>query len=82
MASTVSPGIKTARFSKVVKECGRPVQCFAWQDPKTNKQFMRAVKEQRVMPVKQYNVGTKKAMEKLQIAANPKGSSFINHSSP
>src|ERR1043166_4335880 len=53
-------GKRTARFSEVVQACGKPEAVTLWTKPQENKSFMGAVKQDRVMTVKQEAVGTKK----------------------
>jgi hypothetical protein len=50
----------TIRFSAVTAACGTPEVYLPLTDPRHDKQFMRAVKEQRVVTVKQEPTGTKK----------------------
>jgi hypothetical protein len=51
---------KSVRFDSVVEEAGQPVQVTLWTKPEEDRDFMRAVKEKRVVTVVQHNVGTKK----------------------
>jgi len=51
---------KTVRFSEIVRECGAPEPVTFWQEPEKDRDFKRAVAGQRIMTVKQENVGTKK----------------------
>jgi hypothetical protein len=53
-------GKKTVRFDALVKQAGTPVQVTLWTEPEDDRDFMRAVKEKRVVTVIQHNVGTKK----------------------
>jgi hypothetical protein len=50
----------TVRFSEVVKNAGTPEVYLPLSDPKHDRGFMRAVKEQRVLSLKQEPTGTKK----------------------
>lgn len=50
----------TVRFSVVVGSCGAPEVYLPLSDPKHDKGFMRAVKDQRVVTLKQEPTGTKK----------------------
>jgi hypothetical protein len=71
---------KTARFDAVVKASGRPEQLILWTKPQDNRDFMRAVKQNRVVTLIQHNVGTRKdyglvgffAREKAGILVFPK----------
>ena len=49
---------KTARFTDVVKTCGKPEPVYLWTRPQEDRQFMAAVKQNRVMTIKQETVGT------------------------
>ena len=51
---------KTVRFDALVKELGRPEQVTLWTKPEDDREFMKAVKDGRVVTVIQHNVGTKK----------------------
>jgi hypothetical protein len=53
-------GKKTVRFDALVGQTGQPVQVTLWTKPEEDRDFMRAVKEKRVVTVIQHNVGTKK----------------------
>jgi hypothetical protein len=50
----------TARLEQLIKASGQPEAVTLWTKPEDNPQFMRAVKERRVLTVLQQNVGTKK----------------------
>src|SRR5256885_15470338 len=50
----------TARFAKVVEECGRPELFLLWTRPEQDKRFMAAVRQNRVMTIKQETVGSAK----------------------
>lgn len=50
---------KTVRFSDLVRRYGRPESVTLWTDPKENVEFSRAIEENRVVTLKQVNVGTK-----------------------
>src|ERR1041384_4707843 len=51
---------ETARFSAVVESAGKPELYLPLADPKLDRNFMRAVREKRVMSIKQEPTGTKK----------------------
>jgi hypothetical protein len=51
---------KTARFAVVVKEAGRPETVFLWSKPEHNPDLMKAVRQNRVMTIKQETKGTGK----------------------
>ena len=50
----------TARFAAVVQKAGQPQQVTLWQPPEKDPHFRKAIKENRVMTIKQQTVGTKK----------------------
>jgi len=50
----------TARLAAVVKQCGQPEPVTLWLSPEQDKGFQRAVRENRVLSVKQETVGTSK----------------------
>ena len=50
----------TVRFAQVVKECGRPEPITLWTDPKKDRNFQAAARDNRVMTVVQETVGTRK----------------------
>src|SRR6185436_12732070 len=58
--STMSSSGRTVRFSELVKYFGPAHLVTLWSDPKTDKTFMRAVDENRVVTVTLHNVGTQK----------------------
>src|SRR5687768_9474237 len=51
---------ETVRFTEVVKIAGPPEIYLPLADPKHDRNFMRAVKDQRVLSLKQEPTGTKK----------------------
>lgn len=51
---------KTVRFADLVRTFGRPEMVTLWTDPQKNIQFSRAIDENRIVTVKQVNVGTRK----------------------
>lgn len=59
--------VKTARFAEVVKSCGAPEVATLWTDPKDDKPFQRALREDRVMTVHQAAVGTTKDFAEVGI---------------
>jgi cytosine deaminase len=52
--------VKTARFTEVVATCGAPEVVTLWVDPKEDKSFQGALREERIMTVHQTVVGSKK----------------------
>ena len=54
------PATKTARFAAVVKACGAPEPAELWRKPEQDQRFMAAVRQNRLLTVKQENVGAKK----------------------
>lgn len=53
------PTTKGVRFTAVVEACGQPEVAYLWAPPQQDKSFMSAVRQQRVMTIKQETVGTK-----------------------
>ena len=68
---------KTLRFSDLVKMFGRPEAVTLWQDPQADKPFMRAVQQNRVLTVKQPNVGTQKDYGIVGFRSEPSASFLI-----
>lgn len=50
---------KTVRFAQLISDSGRPEIVTLWAPPETNRDFMKAVKENRVLTLIQRNVGSK-----------------------
>jgi hypothetical protein len=50
---------KTVRFAQLVEEFGRPEQVTLWTAPEENRDFMKAVRENRVVTVIHQNIGSK-----------------------
>jgi hypothetical protein len=50
----------SARFTAVVQKAGRPELLTLWHEPQKDPTLRKAVKENRLLTVKQENVGTKK----------------------
>ena len=48
------------RFSELVKKSGQPRAATLWTDPEKDAEFHRAIRENRVLTVKQETVGSKK----------------------
>src|SRR5688500_19776013 len=51
---------KTVRFAALVEAAGQPEYATLWTKPEQDRDFMRAVKEDRIVTLIQRNVGTKK----------------------
>jgi hypothetical protein len=51
---------RTVRLDQLIKRFGPPELVTLWTKPEDNPEFMRALKQHRVMTVIQQNVGTKK----------------------
>ena len=56
----MKPPASTVRFTLVVQKSGRPEQITLWQSPDKNPRLRQALKQDRVMTIKQHTVGTKK----------------------
>jgi hypothetical protein len=54
------PQAKTLRFAALVEKSGAPEIVTLWQDPESDKAFSKAIKENRVLTVKQPPTGTRK----------------------
>ncbi len=52
--------VKTVRFTALVQAGGQPKVVTLWSSPEQNHEFMKAVRENRVLTVFQPSVGTKK----------------------
>ncbi len=52
--------MKEIRFTKLIESSGRPEPATLWSNPKTNRPFMKAVKENRVLTLIQKPAGTHK----------------------
>ena len=52
--------MKEIRFTKLIESSGRPETATLWSNPKTNRPFMKAVKENRVLTLVQKPTGTRK----------------------
>jgi hypothetical protein len=50
--------VKTARFSQIVEECGKPQVYTLWQKPAADRHFQAQVKKNRVMTVLKSETGT------------------------
>jgi len=55
--------VKQVRFSKLVEQGGEPAAYLPFGDPEKDKSFMRAVKEQRVVTIKQERPVSTKILE-------------------
>lgn len=49
---------KTIRFTELVENCGKPHIAIIWSDPAGDPDFAQAIKENRVLTVKQDTVGS------------------------
>ena len=50
--------VKTARFSQIVEECGKPQVYTLWQKPSTDRHLQAQMKKNRVMTVLKSETGT------------------------
>ena len=50
--------IKTARFSRVVENCGKPQVYTLWQNPSTDRHLQAGMKKNRVMTILKSESGT------------------------
>src|SRR6185436_4893210 len=79
--STMSSSGRTVRFSEMVKYFGPAHLVTLWSDPKTDKPFMRAVEENRVITVALQNVGTRKDVGEVGFHPKP-SATYIVFSKP
>jgi hypothetical protein len=68
---------KTARFTQVVRECGRPAAYTLWVKPKADKVLTKAIEQERVMTLFQPNVGTAKDYGLIGFGKHPHASLLI-----
>jgi len=50
--------IKTARFSQVIENCGKPQVYTLWQKPSADRHFQSQIKNNRVMTILKSDSGT------------------------
>ena len=50
--------IKTARFSQVIENCGKPQVYTLWQKPSADRHFQSQIKNNRVMTILKSESGT------------------------
>jgi hypothetical protein len=50
--------VKTARFSKVVEDCGKPQVYILWQKPSADRHFQAQIKNNRLMTIQKSESGT------------------------
>jgi len=50
--------VKTARFSQIVEQCGRPQVYVLWQKPSADRHFQSQIKNNRVMTILKSQSGT------------------------
>ena len=50
--------VKTARFSQIVEQCGRPQVYILWQKPSADRHFQSQIKNNRVMTILKSESGT------------------------
>jgi hypothetical protein len=50
--------VKTARFSQIVDQCGRPQVYILWQKPSADRHFQAQIKNNRVMTILKSESGT------------------------
>jgi hypothetical protein len=50
--------IKTARFSQVIENCGKPQVYTLWQKPSTDRHLQAEIKKNRVMTILKSESGT------------------------
>ena len=50
--------IKTARFSQIIEDCGKPQVYTLWQKPSADRHFQSQIKNNRVMTILKSESGT------------------------
>jgi hypothetical protein len=50
--------IKTARFSQIIENCGKPHVCTLWQKPSADRHLQSQIKRTRVMTILKSESGT------------------------
>ena len=72
---------KTARFNSVVEACGAPEAASLWTKPEQDPDFMKAVRQERVMTVKPGTDGGKTDTASLALCRTnaPLTSCFQTH---
>src|SRR5215203_5029351 len=68
---------KAIRFSELIQKAGRPYAATLWTDPTRDPVFHKAVKENRVVTVKQETVGHKKDFGTIGFSREKNVSYFI-----
>lgn len=68
---------QTARFTLVVKDCGRPEPVTLWGNPRKDKRLQTAVDENRILTVKQETVGTRKDFGVVGFHREAKAAYFV-----
>ena len=63
--------VKIARFREIVVKCGAPEVVTLWTDPKDDKGFQRALRDERIMSVHQPAVGSKKDFGEIGFVRGP-----------
>jgi hypothetical protein len=56
----VLPKPKQVRFSQLLKSSGKPYAATLWTDPAKDPAFKKAIDEDRIVTVRNVNVGAKK----------------------
>jgi hypothetical protein len=68
---------KAIRFSELIQKSGRPYAATLWTDPTRDPAFHKAVKENRVVTVKQETVGHKKDFGTIGFSREKNVSYFV-----
>jgi hypothetical protein len=50
--------IKTARFSQIIENCGKPQVCTLWQKPPADRHLQSQIKKAHVMTILKSESGT------------------------
>ena len=68
---------KTFRFTELVKKAGHPQVATLWTDPKSDGEFSKAIRENRVLTILGQNAGTKKEFGKVGFLKKKDAAYFV-----
>jgi len=71
------PRSKTVRFSDIIQFAGQPKLYTPWIEPDKDPELKRAIREHRVMTLRQANVGTRKDFGEIGFSADNQVSYLI-----
>ncbi len=70
------PKAKQVRFAQLIKAAGKPHPTTLWTEPAKDRKFSKALQENRVLTIRNVNVGTKKDRGVIGFLKGP-GSTFL-----